>query len=39
MSGALPATTSRSNRRTALMLLTIAALFFFGIVLKYALLK
>ena len=39
MSGALPDQTSRNNRRTALLLLSIAALFFFGIMLKYLLLK
>ena len=39
MSGALPEPTSRNNRRTALVLLSIAALFFFGIMLKYLLLK
>ena len=38
MSGALPET-SRSNRRTALLLLSIVALFFFGIMLKYLLFK
>ena len=38
MSGALPETMSRNNRRTALLLLSIAALFFFGIMLKYLLL-
>ena len=39
MSGLLPAATSRNNRRTALLLLSIAALFFVGIMLKYLLLK
>ena len=39
MSGALPEATSRNNRRTALVLLSIAALFFFGIMLKYLLFK
>ena len=39
MSGALPEATSRSNRRTALLLLSIVAVFFFGIMLKYLLLK
>ena len=39
MSGALPEATSRNNRRTALLLLSIVALFFFGIMLKYQLLK
>ena len=39
MSGTLPEATSRNNRRTALVLLSIVALFFFGIMLKYLLLK
>ena len=39
MSGTLLAATSRSNRRTALVLLAIVAVFFFGIMLKYLLLK
>ncbi len=39
MSGTLPAATSRNNRRTALVLFSIAAVFFFGIMLKYLLLK
>ena len=39
MSVAQPETTSRANRRTALVLLSIAAIFFFGIMLKYLLLK
>ena len=39
MSGALPEAISRSNRRTALVLLLIVAAFFFGIMLKYLLLK
>ena len=39
MSGALPEATSRNNRRTALVVLSIVALFFFGIMLKYQLLK
>ena len=39
MSGTLPEATSRNNRRTALLLLSIAALFFFGIMLKYLLLR
>ena len=39
MSGALPEEISRNNRRTALVLLSIAALFFFGIMLKYLMLK
>ena len=39
MSDALPEATARINRRTALLLLSIAALFFFGIMLKYLLLK
>ena len=39
MSGALPDATTRNNRRTALVLLSIAAVFFFGIMLKYLLLK
>ena len=39
MSGALPEATSRNNRRTALVLLSIAAVFFFGIMLKYLMLK
>ena len=39
MSGTLPEQTSRNNRRTALVLLSIAALFFFGIMLKYLMLK
>ena len=39
MSRALPEAISRNNRRTALVLLSIAALFFFGIMLKYLLLK
>ena len=39
MSGTLPAATSRNNRRTALVLLSIVAVFFFGIMLKYLLLK
>ena len=39
MSGALPEATSRSNRRTAFVLLGIVAVFFFGIMLKYLLLK
>ena len=37
MSGTLPEATSRSNRRTALVLLSVAAIFFFSIVLKYLL--
>ena len=39
MNGVLPEATSRNNRRTALVLLSIAALFFFGIMLKYLLLR
>ena len=39
MSGTLPAATSRNNRRTAFVLLAIAAVFFFGILLKFLLLK
>ena len=39
MTGTLPEATSRANRRTALVLLLIAAIFFFGIMLKYLLLK
>ena len=39
MSGTLPEATLRNNRRTALVLLSIVALFFFGIMLKYLLLK
>ena len=39
MSSTLPAATSRNNRWTALVLLLIAAVFFFGIMLKYLLLK
>ena len=39
MSGTLPEATSRNNRRTARVLLSIVAVFFFGIMLKYLLLK
>ena len=39
MSGTLPEATLRNNRRTALVLLSIAAVFFFGIMLKFLLLK
>ena len=38
MSGAPPEATSRNNRRTALVLLAIVGVFFFGIMLKYLLL-
>ena len=39
MSAMLPEATSRCNRRTALVLLSIAAVFYFGIMLKYLLLS
>ena len=39
MSGAVSKDTDRDNRRTALVLLSIVAVFFFGIMLKYFFLK
>ena len=39
MSRALPEAISRNNRRTALVLLSVVALFFFGIMLKYLFLR